>query len=60
MKLLVCLVTLGNAKRPQFVIINSDVIIGSNCNIHKGVTTGEENNGGRIDVPTIGNNIIKK
>ena len=36
------------------ITINSDVVIGSNCNIHKGVTIGQENRGLRKGVPTIG------
>lgn len=30
-------------------------MIGSNCNIHKGVTIGQENRGVRAGTPTIGN-----
>lgn len=36
------------------ITINSEVVIGSNCNIHKGVTIGQENRGLRKGVPTIG------
>ena len=36
------------------ITINSDAIIGANCNIHKGVTIGQENRGKRMGVPTIG------
>ena len=35
------------------ITINSEVVIGSNCNIHKGVTIGQENRGLRKGVPTI-------
>lgn len=40
---------------PYGITINSDVVIGSNCNIHKGVTIGQENRGARKGTPTIGN-----
>jgi serine O-acetyltransferase len=36
------------------ITINADVIIGKNCNIHKGVTIGQENRGKRKGVPKIG------
>ena len=39
------------------ITINSDAIIGKNCNIHKGVTIGQENRGKRKGVPTIGNSV---
>lgn len=39
------------------ITINSDVVIGSNCNIHKGVTIGQENRGKRKGVPIIGNSV---
>jgi len=32
---------------------NTDDVIWRNCNIHKGVTIGQENRGKREDVPTI-------
>lgn len=37
--------------------INPKTIIGSNCNIHKGVTFGQENRGSRKGAPTIGNKV---
>lgn len=40
---------------PRF--INSDVSIGSNCNINQNVTIGQENRGTRKGIPTIGNNV---
>lgn len=40
---------------PYGITINSDVVIGSNCNIHKGVTIGQENRGSRKGTPIIGN-----
>ncbi len=36
------------------ITINSKTVIGSNCNIHKGVTIGQENRGIRKGAPTIG------
>lgn len=39
------------------ITINSDAIIGKNCNIHKGVTIGQENRGKRKGVPIIGNSV---
>lgn len=39
---------------PYCITINSEVVIGKNCNIHKGVTIGQENRGGRRGAPTIG------
>ena len=40
---------------PYCITINPDAEIGSNCNIHKGVTIGQENRGARKGVPSIGN-----
>ncbi len=40
---------------PHGITINRNVVIGENCNIHKGVTIGQENRGTRKGVPTIGN-----
>ena len=37
------------------ITINENVVIGSNCNIHKGVTIGQENRGKRKGTPIIGN-----
>lgn len=39
---------------PFCITINSKAIIGCNCNIHKGVTIGQENRGARKGTPTIG------
>ncbi len=36
------------------ITINPKAVIGCNCNIHKGVTIGQENRGKRKGVPTIG------
>ena len=36
------------------ITINPSTIIGKNCNIHKGVTIGQENRGPRKGAPTIG------
>lgn len=42
---------------PCGISINADTIIGKNCNIHKGVTIGQENRGTRKGTPVIGNNV---
>lgn len=42
---------------PYCISINANAIIGKNCNIHKGVTIGQENRGPRKGTPTIGNNV---
>lgn len=42
---------------PYCITINPNVIIGKNCNIHKGVTIGQENRGERKGTPVIGNNV---
>ena len=39
------------------ITINSDVIIGKNCNIHKGVTIGQQNRGEKKGTPIIGDNV---
>ena len=39
------------------ITINPNVIIGSNCNLHKGVTIGQENRGIRKGTPKIGNRV---
>lgn len=39
---------------PYCITINPNSIIGDNCNIHKGVTIGQENRGARIGAPKIG------
>lgn len=40
---------------PFGITINPKTIIGENCNIHKGVTIGQENRGRRNGAPVIGN-----
>ena len=42
---------------PYNITINGNTIIGKNCNIHKGVTLGQENRGKRKGSPIIGNNV---
>lgn len=42
---------------PYCITINSKVIIGKKCNIHKGVTIGQENRGRRKGTPIIGNEV---
>ena len=42
---------------PYCITINPKVVIGKNCNIHKGVTIGQENRGKRKGTPVIGNNV---
>ena len=42
---------------PYCITINDKVVIGQNCNLHKGVTIGQENRGIRKGTPTIGNNV---
>ena len=42
---------------PYSITINPGVVIGKNCNLHKGVTIGQENRGKRKGVPTIGNRV---
>lgn len=42
---------------PYCITINPKVTIGCNCNIHKGVTIGQENRGRRKGVPVIGNRV---
>lgn len=39
---------------PYLITINNGTKIGKNCNIHKGVTIGQENRGIRKGCPTIG------
>lgn len=39
------------------ITINPRAIIGNNCNLHKGVTIGQENRGPRKGAPTIGNEV---
>lgn len=42
---------------PYCITINKNVIIGKNCNIHKGVTIGQENRGSRKGTPIIGDDV---
>lgn len=39
------------------ITINADTVIGKNCNIHKGVTIGQQNRGQRKGSPTIGDSV---
>ena len=39
------------------ITINPRAVIGDNCNIHKGVTIGQENRGPRKGTPKIGNEV---
>ena len=39
------------------ITIKSNAVIGENCNIHKGVTIGQENRGRRKGAPIIGNQV---
>lgn len=39
------------------ITVNPKVIIGNNCNLHKGVTIGQENRGARKGTPKIGNEV---
>lgn len=39
------------------ITINPNAQIGRNCNIHKGVTIGQENRGAREGCPTIGDEV---
>ncbi len=39
------------------ITVNPNAIIGRNCNLHKGVTIGQENRGKRKGAPIIGNNV---
>ena len=40
---------------PFCITVNAQARIGNNCNIHKGVTIGQENRGPRKGAPIIGN-----
>lgn len=42
---------------PFCININPESVIGMNCNIHKGVTIGQENRGKRKGAPKIGNEV---
>ncbi len=43
---------------PYCITINPETVIGSNCNLHKGVTIGQENRGLREGTPTIGDDVL--
>ena len=43
--------------RPYCITINPKAVIGKNCNIHKGVTIGQENRGVRKGTPVIGDEV---
>lgn len=42
---------------PYCITVNPKAIIGKNCNLHKGVTIGQENRGIRKGAPHIGDNV---
>lgn len=42
---------------PFCITINGKATLGRNCNIHKGVTIGQENRGSRKGAPQIGNDV---
>ena len=42
---------------PYNITIGDGVVIGNNCNIHKGATVGVENRGIRLGAPKIGNQV---
>lgn len=42
---------------PYGITINDNCVIGNNCNIHKGVTIGQENRGKRKGTPIIGDRV---
>ena len=39
------------------ITINPNAVIGSNCNIHKGIVIGQQNRGKHKGTPTIGNEV---
>jgi serine O-acetyltransferase len=39
------------------IVVNTNVVIGDNCNISQGVTLGQVNRGPKAGCPTIGNNV---
>jgi serine O-acetyltransferase len=43
---------------PYNVTIAEGVVIGKNCNVHKGCTIGRETRGKRVGVPTIGDKVF--
>lgn len=42
---------------PYNITINPNAIIGENCNIHKGITIGQENRGKRKGTPHLGDRV---
>lgn len=42
---------------PYNIVISGEAIIGENCNLHKGVTIGQENRGHRKGAPIIGSSV---
>ena len=42
---------------PYNITVNMGAEIGENCNLHKGVTIGQENRGARKGAPKIGNSV---
>lgn len=42
---------------PYCITINAKATVGENCNIHKGVTIGQENRDDRKGTPSIGNKV---
>ncbi len=42
---------------PYCITINSQAVLGANCNLHKGVTIGQTNRGDRKGTPVIGNRV---
>jgi serine O-acetyltransferase len=40
------------------IVVNTDVVIGDNCNISQGVTLGQVNRGPNAGCPVIGNNVF--
>lgn len=42
---------------PYCITINPRAILGDNCNIHKGLTIGQENRGRKKGAPKIGNSV---
>lgn len=43
---------------PYNITVGNGVVIGDNCNLHKGCTIGQENRGKRKGVPTLGNRVF--
>lgn len=42
---------------PYNITVGSNVVIGKNCNLHKGCTIGAENRGKRLGSPTLGDRV---